>query len=67
MLIQASKNGDLNLAWKAVENRAEIQWKDQNGWDALVWASNNGHLELVMFLIENQAQIYYENLEKYFA
>lgn len=42
---------------KLLENCADINAKDNNGWKALIWASNKGHLEIVKYLAENGADI----------
>ena len=40
-----------------IENKANINDKDNNGYTALIWASVNGHFKIVKLLIENKANI----------
>lgn len=50
LLIQGCKENHTEKIKTALKNKAEINWRDKNGWDALVWACNNGSLDAVLLL-----------------
>ena len=48
-LILATKNGRLEIVKYLIDQKADIEAKDNDGWTALILAANNGHLEIVKF------------------
>ena len=56
-LIDAARYGDLETVKLLIENGADIDAKDKDGYTVLMYASNNGNLEIIKYLVENGADI----------
>jgi ankyrin repeat protein len=56
-LLVYSRICELNGVKKCIENGADVNCKDNDGWTPLMWSSNNGHLEIVNVLIENGTDV----------
>ncbi|WP_274596005.1 ankyrin repeat domain-containing protein [Brachyspira aalborgi] len=56
-LMIASENGNLELVQYFVENEANINAEDDNGWTALMKALANKHFEIASFLLDNGANV----------
>ena len=56
-LMIASYCGDHKSVELLLENGAQVDLKDNDGWSALMYASLNGHSEVVKLLLENSAQV----------
>jgi len=54
-LIDAAKNGHLDVVKHLVENGADVH---AAGDEALGWAAESGHLDVVKYLIENGADVH---------
>ena len=65
ILPKAAYYGHLEIVKYLVENGADINAKDNNGWTSLIHAAYNGHLEVVKYLVENKADI--NAIGKYFG
>lgn len=50
-LIRAAKEGDAAKIRVLVEEGADIDWKDANGWTALFWAVRNRHVKAAAELV----------------
>lgn len=61
-LIIAVGNSYLETAKKLIENGANVNKYDSEGWSALTYAVNNGDIEIAKILLENNAIIKYELL-----
>ena len=48
-LIDAARYGDLETVKLLIENGAEIDAKDKDGYTVLMYASNNGNLEIIKY------------------
>lgn len=57
MLRQNAMNGNLTKVKEAMNNKVEVNVRDQAGRTALMLAAYNGHKEVVAFLLENGAEI----------
>lgn len=49
-LIHSAINGNLELIKLLVENGADVDAKDHNGWTAMKWAIEQGHSDVIQFL-----------------
>jgi ankyrin repeat protein len=47
-----------------VEQQAEVDAKDTDGWTPLHSAAANGHLDVVEFLVERQAEVNAKNKDR---
>ena len=56
-LIDAARYGDLETVKLLIENGADINAKDEDGYTVLMHASFNGYLEIVKYLIEKGANV----------
>jgi ankyrin repeat protein len=56
-LLNYSSNGNLKGVKKCLENGADVNCEDNDGWTPLISSSNNGYLEIVKVLIENGADV----------
>lgn len=56
-LIIAVGNSYLATAKKLIENGANVNIYDNEGWSALTYAANNGDIEIAKVLLENNARI----------
>jgi len=55
ILLEAAENGDLIEVQTALENGANPNAKDNDGWTPLHWAAQDGHVEIVKILLERGA------------
>lgn len=51
-LIWASGNGDVDMVQLLIDNGADINIKNKDGYTALIWASSEGHLDVVRLLLD---------------
>jgi ankyrin repeat protein len=63
ILLTAVKNGDLNGVKVAVENKANINYRDDNDNTPLVIATQAGHYAVTRYLVENGANVNARNNE----
>ncbi len=56
-LISAAGNNDLAGLKSALDNGAEINTKDDEGWTALMWASDKGYEKIAEYLVSRGADI----------
>ena len=56
-LIQAAKNGNIELVKSALDNGANVNAKDKRGNTALHFLAHNGHMEVIKVLFEAQANM----------
>lgn len=56
-LIEDAKQGNIIAVSEAIENGADIELKDNDGYTALIRASEEGHTEIVKLLIEKGADV----------
>ena len=49
-LIHSAIKGNLELTKLLIENGADVDEKDRNGWTAMKWAIEKGHADVVLFL-----------------
>ena len=56
-LLDASKNGYIEIVKRLLENGADVNHQDGYGLTALMYASKNGHIEVVRLLLENGAKV----------
>ena len=52
-MMWASCKGDLEIVKFLVESGADVNAKDNEGWNSLMEASYEGHLKVIKYLIEN--------------
>jgi serine/threonine-protein phosphatase 6 regulatory ankyrin repeat subunit B len=60
-LIHATINGYFEIIQYLVENGADINIENYNGWTALMCASSHNYLEVIKYLVENGAKIDIQN------
>lgn len=60
-LISASKKGNIKLVKSLVNNKSQINMKDNLGETPLIKASENGHTEIVKILLKNGANVNAKN------
>ncbi len=60
----ASLEGHVDVANVLIENKASIDHRDNQRWNALISASRYGHLELVKLLVDNGIYIEIEDFSK---
>ena len=60
-LINACKSGSIELINQLIENGADVNTKDDNGWTPLHWAAFRGHEGVVKLLINNKASVDIKN------
>ena len=51
-LIDACYNSNTKFALKLIENKANIDLQDENGYSALIWSCWNNNIELISYLLE---------------
>lgn len=56
-LIEASREGDLAIVTMLLENGADVDMKDNEGWTALIWASSTGRTGIVIELLKKGANV----------
>jgi len=56
-LIKASEKGDIKKVTLLLENGADVNTKDNDGWTPLMHAAEKGHKEVVELLIEKGADV----------
>lgn len=56
LLLQAAENGLTRVARRALEQGADVDVEDNNGWTALHWACDTGQSEIVRLLINEEAE-----------
>jgi len=56
-LIKACKENNLDGVKRALDDGADIEAKDNNGWTALILASNEGNKEIVELLLDRGADV----------
>jgi ankyrin repeat protein len=56
-LLDYSWKGDLNGVKECIENGADVNCKDNDGWTPLMYSSDNGHLKIVKYLIKNGVDV----------
>lgn len=61
-LIVASKKGNLEIVKCLIENRADVNAEDNDGWTALMYALNIGRIDIAEYLIEKGAKINAQNV-----
>ena len=59
----ASQNGHTETVALLLQNGAQIDMQDNNGWFSLMFASRNGHTETVALLLQNGADGHVKNNE----
>lgn len=53
----ACLTGQYQAVTYLIENGADVDASDDEGWTGLHWAANNGHVELVKLLLKNSADV----------
>ncbi len=56
-MLTAAENGNWTLVKKLIEQGADLQAKNNNGWTVLHYAAWNGHLDTVKWLVEKGADL----------
>lgn len=56
-LMFASQRGYAEIVMLLVENGADVNLNNNNGWTALIKAVYNGHIDIVKFLLERDADV----------
>ena len=51
-LIDACKNDNKKIALKLIENKANLNLQDKDGWTALMWLCYNNNIEIISILLE---------------
>jgi ankyrin repeat protein len=58
LLINAALKNNLVAVRKLLDDGVDVNWKDEDGWTALMWAGGGwGHIEVVKLLLDNGAQV----------
>ncbi len=56
-LIEAAKNGELQVVERLLSSGAQVNEQDDQGWTPLNWAASNGNVEIVTLLLEHGADV----------
>ena len=56
-LLKAVMENKFDDVKKALDNGADVNAKDIDGWTALIWASENGHTKIVEMLLDKGADV----------
>ena len=56
-VIEAVKNCDLETLKDLLEERADVNEQDEQGWTALNWAAGRGDAQAVSLLLEHGADV----------
>lgn len=57
ILLDAARDGNLNMVKRFIEKGVNIETTDDNGWTALQIASRQGHLDIVKYLVNKGANV----------
>ena len=60
LLLESSKNNDLDGVIKAIESKEEVNTVNLNGWTAAAFAVSNGNFDILSKLIENNIDLTYQ-------
>jgi len=60
-LLEAAKNGHLEMAIELIKTRADVGAQDNDGRMALHWSAGNGHKDVVIVLLEHGADVGAQN------
>jgi hypothetical protein len=56
-LLEASRDGDLVTVQELLDEGIDVNWEDENGYNALSSACVDGHVEVVKLLLDSGAQV----------
>ncbi|MCO5142208.1 MAG: ankyrin repeat domain-containing protein [Oligoflexia bacterium] len=57
ILLSSAKSGNLQSVAKAIENRADVNIRDEDGHSSLHYAAYSSNLEMMQLLIDNKANV----------
>lgn len=58
-LLEGAKTNDLDKIEQALQQDAEINFSDKNGWNSVFWASYNGNIDILHYLNKRSAFIFF--------
>lgn len=59
MLLEGAKIGDIEKIECALQQDAEINFSDKNGWSSVFWVCYNGDLDLLHYFNKRSAFIFF--------
>jgi ankyrin repeat protein len=60
-LLYEAMNGNADKVKKLLEQHADVNKQDEDGWTALMWAANRGHFDVIKLLVEHGADVAIKN------
>ena len=56
-LIAAVQQGDIELVRQAIDEGADVNERDQQGWTPLHWSAGSGNVEIIRFLLNHWSDV----------